>query len=186
MTCESCEQFHLDCRECIKEIQMKDITYFGKQEGPDRQVVSIRHSNGNVTFLKQRIVLHSPTGFGWGYGGSGPADLALNMLYDYLLRTKYKGARAMALDLHQSFKWGFIATQTGDLFVTGKHIAEWIKGAGVLNELTKLAGDIKLEETIIKSLIPPESEKYQQPDDDPRQYDGESLPSEEGINRELE
>ncbi len=113
-----------------------DITYFGKQEGPDRQVVSIRHANGNVTFLKHRIVLHSPTGFGWGYGGSGPADLALNMLFDYLLRTKTKGARCMALDLHQSFKWGFIATQTGDLFVTGKHIGTWLTGAQELGKLT--------------------------------------------------
>ena len=113
-----------------------DITYFGKQEGPDRQVVSIRHSNGNVTFLKQRIVLHSPTGFGWGYGGSGPADLALNMLYDYLLRTKWKGARCLALDLHQSFKWGFIATSTKELSVSGERIAEWLKGASVLGKLT--------------------------------------------------
>ena len=113
-----------------------DITYFGKQEGPDRQKVSIRHSNGNVTFLKQRIVLHSPTGFGWGYGGSGPADLALNMLYDYLLRTKSKGARCLALDLHQSFKWGFIATQTKELCVSGERIEEWLKGAQVLGKLT--------------------------------------------------
>lgn len=125
-----------------------DITYFGTNEGPDRQVVSIRHSNGNVTFLKQKIVLHSPTGFGWGCGGSGPADLALNMLYDYLLRTKCKGARAMALDLHQSFKWGFIATQTKELCVTGERIEEWLKGAKVLGKLT---GD-KMTEAQIKSL----------------------------------
>ena len=26
------------------------------------------------------IVRHSPTGFEWGYGGSGPAELALNIL----------------------------------------------------------------------------------------------------------
>jgi len=113
-----------------------DITYFGKQEGPDQQVVSIRHANGNVTFLKQRIVLHSPTGFGWGYGGSGPSDLALNMLFDYLLRTKTKGARCLALDLHQSFKWGFIATQTKDLSVSGERIGEWLKGAQTLGKLT--------------------------------------------------
>jgi len=113
-----------------------DITYFGTNEGPDRQVVSIRHANGNVTFLKQRIELHSPTGFGWGYGGSGPADLALNMLFDYLLRTKTKGARRLALDLHQAFKWGFIATQTKDLSVSGERIGEWLKGAQVLGKLT--------------------------------------------------
>lgn len=31
------------------------------------------------TNVPQRIVYHSPTGFEWGYGGSGPADLALNL-----------------------------------------------------------------------------------------------------------
>ncbi|MBT9252140.1 MAG: hypothetical protein KM296_00220 [Brockia lithotrophica] len=30
---------------------------------------------------------HSPTGFEWGYGGSGPADLALSILHDYLNRS---------------------------------------------------------------------------------------------------
>ena len=109
-----------------------DITYFGTNEGPDRQKVGIRHANGNVTFLKHRIVLHSPTGFGWGYGGSGPADLALNMLFDYLLRIKDKGtrcinARCLALDLHQSFKWGFIAGQGTELSVTGNDIEKWLK-----------------------------------------------------------
>jgi len=125
-----------------------DITYFGKQEGPDRQVVSIRHANGNVTFLKHKLVLHSPTGFGWGYGGSGPADLALNMLYDYLIRTKCKGARCIALNLHQSFKWGFIATATKELSVTGEQIEEWLKGAQVLGKLT----GAKMTKAQIKSL----------------------------------
>lgn len=134
---------------------MKDITYFGKQEGPDRQVVSIRHSNGNTTYLRQRIILHSPTGFGWGYGGSGPADLALNMLYDYLLRTKTKGARCLARDLHQSFKWGFIATQTKELKVTGAEIEEWLKGAQQLGKLTGSKTPVKvvgMTDAQIKSL----------------------------------
>jgi len=29
------------------------------------------------------IPYHSPDGFEWGYGGSGPADLSLSMLADY-------------------------------------------------------------------------------------------------------
>ena len=124
------------------------IEYFGMNEGPDRQVVRIRHANGNVTFLKHRIVLHSPTRFGWGYGGSGPADLALNMLFDYLLRTKCKGARCMAMDLHQAFKWGFIATQTKELCVTGDEIEKWLTGAKRLGKLT----GAKMTKGQIKSL----------------------------------
>lgn len=34
------------------------------------------------------IVRHSPTGFEWGYMGSGPSDLSLSILVDYLSRTR--------------------------------------------------------------------------------------------------
>lgn len=34
--------------------------------------------------LTQFIVHHSPTGFEWGYGGSGPNELALNILHMHL------------------------------------------------------------------------------------------------------
>jgi hypothetical protein len=32
----------------------------------------------------RHVVMHSPTGFAWSYGGSGPADLALSLLVDAL------------------------------------------------------------------------------------------------------
>src|SRR6516162_11027293 len=46
---------------------------------------------------------HSPTGFEWGYGGSGPAQLALALLADAL------GDDARAVRLHQRFKWEIVA-----------------------------------------------------------------------------
>jgi hypothetical protein len=46
---------------------------------------------------------HSPTGFEWGYCGSGPAQLALAILADHL------GDDEQALNLHQRFKWQTIA-----------------------------------------------------------------------------
>jgi hypothetical protein len=46
---------------------------------------------------------HSPTGFEWGYGGSGPAQLALAMLAHVI------GEDAVAHRLHQRFKWQVIA-----------------------------------------------------------------------------
>ncbi len=45
---------------------------------------------------------HSQTGIEWGYGGAGPADLALNILLAFT-------DRETALDLYQAFKWAFIA-----------------------------------------------------------------------------
>jgi len=50
---------------------------------------------------------HSPTGFEWGYGGSGPAQLALALLADHL------GDDEQALNLYQRFKWAVIAELPG-------------------------------------------------------------------------
>ena len=46
---------------------------------------------------------HSPTGFEWGYGGSGPAQLSLALLADAL------GDDDKAVRLHQPFKWEVVA-----------------------------------------------------------------------------
>jgi len=112
-----------------------DITYFGTNTGAGPQEVKIRHSNGNTTILKKKIIWHRD-GFQWGYGGSGPAYLAVNMLFDYLLRTHRKNARAMAIDLHQSFKWDFIARQGKELKITGADIEKWLGSAQTLQQLT--------------------------------------------------
>ena len=52
--------------------------------------------------VRQSIISHSPTGIEWGYGGSGPADLALNVLALLV-------PQEIAEVLHQDFKWQFIA-----------------------------------------------------------------------------
>jgi hypothetical protein len=65
----------------------------------------IAHVEADDRPLELRLDLgdHSPTGFEWGYGGSGPAQLALALLADAL------GDDALALRLHQRFKWKSIA-----------------------------------------------------------------------------
>ena len=50
---------------------------------------------------------HSPNGFEWGYGGSGPAQLALAILADHL------GDDQEALNFYQRFKWAIIAELPG-------------------------------------------------------------------------
>lgn len=45
---------------------------------------------------------HSPTGFSWGYGGSGPAQLALAILLRFT-------DRETASRLHMDFKWDHVA-----------------------------------------------------------------------------
>lgn len=46
---------------------------------------------------------HSPSGFEWGYCGSGPAQLALAILADHC------GNNEQALNFYQRFKWVVIA-----------------------------------------------------------------------------
>lgn len=46
---------------------------------------------------------HSPTGLEWGYGGSGPAQLALALIAD---ATGYNGR---ALKHYQDLKWKIVA-----------------------------------------------------------------------------
>ena len=46
---------------------------------------------------------HSPSGFEWGYCGSGPAQLALAILADHC------GNDQEALNLYQRFKWAVVA-----------------------------------------------------------------------------
>lgn len=66
----------------------------------------------------QKMRNHSPTGFNWGYGGSGPAQLALAILLDYY------GPDAPELDLYQDFKFAVIAalSQDQDWTLTGFQI----------------------------------------------------------------
>src|SRR2546422_136834 len=74
-------------------------TYQGMREG----YAAIVRVNGHP--LKPRLDLwnHSPTGFEWGYGGSGPAQLALAILADHL------DDDDEAVRLHQDFKREVVA-----------------------------------------------------------------------------
>jgi hypothetical protein len=64
----------------------------------------------------------SPTGFAWGYGGSGPAQLAFALLY-HVTRDKGK-----ALEAYQDFKWQVIARKDVDKgwTMTSTEILEWL------------------------------------------------------------
>jgi hypothetical protein len=59
--------------------------------------------NGKKLDLHLELRNHSPTGFEWGYGGSGPSQTALAVLADFL----DDGERA--LRLYQKFKWQVVS-----------------------------------------------------------------------------
>lgn len=69
----------------------------------------------------QNVYNHSPTGFEWGYGGSGPSQLALAILLDLF-------GREIALQHYQQFKWDFIAPAREDGFaITSLEIEAWLE-----------------------------------------------------------
>lgn len=55
----------------------------------------------------QKLYNHSPDGFAWGYGGSGPAQLALAILLEIF-------GEEVALSHYQAFKNDIIAKQNSD------------------------------------------------------------------------
>lgn len=79
------------------------IKYIGDRVG-GRVLVQKVYSDGPTSPVKERqdLANHSPDGFEWGYGGSGPAQLALAILADAT-------DDWTALVLYQQFKWAVIA-----------------------------------------------------------------------------
>lgn len=115
-------------------------SYFGRRTekgvGAVGEVsVFVRSSDGSEKRLDPRLDLvnHSPTGFNWGYGGAGPAQLALALLADYLATRpdeiiriaekfddgdvdprRFSLADRLAARLHQDFKWEVTARLPDD------------------------------------------------------------------------
>ena len=74
-------------------------TYVGRRESSRCSVVVVRPGRTTIA-LSNPLGLrrHSPTGFEWGYGGSGPAQLALALLADAT------DSATLALDHYQDYK----------------------------------------------------------------------------------
>ncbi len=107
-------------RKTNKEEQLRMDGFY---DGGD---IILRRVNGYATAnVPHAIVFHSPAGFEWGYGGSGPADLALNILYAV---TKNK---ELAMRYYQKFKWEFIAVlpEEGGI-IKREEIIQWLRRHG--------------------------------------------------------
>lgn len=92
-----------------------------------KDILCRRDADGKLHFNIYQIVHHhSPTGFEWGYGGSGPADFALNILELFMREKGFKPDLPIrdfqdgeittlkicsrSWKLHQEFKWLFVAS----------------------------------------------------------------------------
>lgn len=72
----------------------------------------------------QKIRNHSPDGFAWGYGGSGPAQLALAILLEV-------ADIESATRLYHDFKFEVLATfpMDRDFELPVAHVHSWVKRA---------------------------------------------------------
>lgn len=63
---------------------------------------------------------HSHDGFEWGYGGSGPADLAFSILWDYL-------GPEIAESCYMEFKWSVVSVlNRKEWTLTTGEIDQWL------------------------------------------------------------
>ncbi len=95
---------------------MKEKEYVGVRQADGTAAVYVVR-DGEFRPLRHQL-RHSPTGFEWGYGGSGPADLARSLLYDATGST----------DGYQHFKWEVVARFPSDYHravAGGRQREEW-------------------------------------------------------------
>jgi uncharacterized protein DUF6166 len=92
----------------------RSLRYVGKrsENGP---TVTRERDNGRKSLLPLRLDLwnHSPSGFEWGYGGSGPAQLALAILADAI-------GDEEAVQHHQRYKFAVIGNLPHDEWTIGR------------------------------------------------------------------
>lgn len=102
----------------LPEESGKEYVFNGN--GPDCQV-TVRL--GEREYPLPHIVYHSPAGFAWGYGGSGPADLARSILWDLC-------GQKVADTYYQSFKRSWIAyirETTEHIVVSADAVLYWLR-----------------------------------------------------------
>jgi len=100
--------------------------YFGKRG--DHACYASRYRSGSPPVVDPldlpgslRVWSHSPAGWEWGYGGSGPAQLSLAILLDAT------GDGELATRYHQEFKWQFVAHFPLDSWqLTYRTVTGWI------------------------------------------------------------
>lgn len=96
------------------------MEFRGYDTGVGGQKVTV-FENGQERELNPRLdeVNHSPDGFQWGYGGSGPAQLAYAML-----RELYN--EETTLDHYQDFKSEVISQLEGDWVLDEDRVREHV------------------------------------------------------------
>lgn len=109
-----------------------------------------------ITNVSHLVTHHSPVGYEFGYAGSGPADLALNVCQLYLNITDYSGRKTKCWDgqcwtlawmLHQEFKSAFLVDVPRNGFsIPFGVIDTWMKNKITVALLQQCALEIEEDE----------------------------------------
>ena len=100
--------------------------YWGRRIHPEQETASDVEVLVNGKRLRHRVY-HSPTGFCWGYFGSGPADLARSILWDYFRAEP-------SAECYQDFKEEFVSTWKDEWTITQTEITNWLLKRGKTRE----------------------------------------------------
>lgn len=82
--------------------------------------------SGIRTNVPRSIYRHSPTGYNFGYGGSGPADLALNICLLFALQPK-----DVVPSVYQDFKFKYLGEQGNRLQIAKTEIVNFLQSNNV-------------------------------------------------------
>lgn len=91
----------------------------------------LRSEDGKVTPLNPRthIRQHTDGEFNWGYGGSGPAQLALAICCDVLGEETGSNPR-----VYQAFKWRFVAKWNAEWVLDRLDVLDFFIGLNLDNQ----------------------------------------------------
>jgi hypothetical protein len=118
-------------------------TYFGTYlPGVADHKVAVRDDETGETLPLRHHVRHSPAGFNWGYGGSGPSELARCILIDHLVPDDWRELivndydRLVPSYLYQQFKADVVAQwpMNRGWELTSDELDNWLKAKGVGHE----------------------------------------------------
>jgi len=108
-----------------------NISFIGYREKPfDCKVIFTTDSNGMAHLQPfTNEVNHSPTGFEWGYGGSGPAQLSYAILRKYFnIKHTRPEAERLAKLYYGDFKWDVVAKFPKEgFFLYQSEIESWFQ-----------------------------------------------------------
>ena len=96
--------------------------YRGYRLGPREKLpgVKVIVEEGDVQRSLEHKIRHSPTGFEMGFLGSGPADLALSILWDVM-------GKEPDIPTYMRFKSQFVAKWGDEWEITEEEIGNWLE-----------------------------------------------------------